>query len=122
MEFNIGKNATLPILKMQVVDNGKTGFQEFNNLIENSAIYFSMKNTQNGMYKILNAPTSFVEKINENPGAETEYYVYYRFSSADTRTAGIYEGEFMFRNETGTSLLPIREKLIIKINETNIRA
>jgi hypothetical protein len=120
MEFSIGKNSTLPILKMQVVNNGKTGLDEFNQVIENSAIFFSMKNMKNGSYKILNSPAGFVERTKENIDAPTEYYVYYRFSSGDTRTSGLYEGEFMFRNEEGTYLLPIREKLTIKINETNV--
>ena len=54
MEFFINKNADLPLLKMQVVKDGRVDFDEMTNLIENSIIYFSMKNNFTGSYKILN--------------------------------------------------------------------
>jgi hypothetical protein len=121
MEFFINKNADLPLLKMQVVKDGRVDFDEMTNLIENSVIYFSMKNNLTGSYKILNSIGGFVEKTFVEPNAKVEYYIYYKFSTTDTSEAGRYEGEFMLRSDYGTLLLPIREKLFITINDSLIQ-
>jgi hypothetical protein len=120
MEFFINKGATLPILKMQVVKDGIADITEFMSLIENSLIYFSMIDVKTGGYKILNMKGGFVEKTFIDPNAETEYYVYYKFTSIDTNREGLYEGEFVFITDTGTYILPIREKLTIKIGDSHV--
>jgi len=42
MEFFIKKNATLPVLKMQVVKDGRSGYMQIMEDLEVSSIYFSM--------------------------------------------------------------------------------
>lgn len=118
MEFFISQGATLPVLKMQVVKDGVAEIEEFMSLIENSTIYFSMVNLNTGAYKILNKGAGFVEKTFVDPNAATEYYIYYRFTSSDTNQVGLYKGEFVFLNDEGTQILPLREELIIKIGES----
>jgi hypothetical protein len=120
MEFFINKGATLPVLKMQVVKDGIADITEFMSIIENSLIYFSMIDVKTGSYKILNKKGGFVEKTFIDPNAETEYYVYYKFTSSDTSREGLYEGEFVFITDTGTYILPIREKLTIKIGNSYV--
>ncbi len=120
MEFFINKGATLPVLKMQVVKDGVADIDEFMSLIENSTIYFSMVNLNTGAYKILNKFGGFVEKTFVDPNAATEYYIYYRFTSSDTNQSGLFKGEFVFLNDEGTQILPLREELIIKIGETYV--
>ena len=56
MEFFIRKNATLPVLKMQVVKDGRTGYLEIMESLESATIYFSMINTETGIPKIVSAP------------------------------------------------------------------
>ena len=121
MEFFINKNADLPLLKMQVVKDGRVDFDEMTNLIENSIIYFSMKNNFTGSYKILNSIGGFVEKTFIEPNAKVEYYIYYKFSQNDTSETGRYEGEFMLKSDYGTLLLPIADKLFITINDSVIQ-
>ena len=120
MEFFINKNADLPLLKMQVVKDGRVDFDEMTNLIENSIIYFSMKNNFTGSYKILNSIGGFVEKTFIEPNAKVEYYIYYKFSPNDTSESGRYEGEFLFKNEQGNLIVPLREKLYITIQDSFI--
>ena len=48
-----------------------------------------------------------------------EYYVYYQFNPNDTKSCG-YEGQFLFRNEEGVLILPIRENLYINVQESFI--
>ena len=121
MEFYIAQNSTLPILKMELDYNGKSSVEEFNSIIENSSIFFSMKNVADGNYKILNKKGGFTNKVFIEPNSKTEYYIYYKFSLYDTNKVGRYEGEFVFINDDGTLILPLKEKLYINIVENFIR-
>jgi subtilisin-like proprotein convertase family protein len=120
MEFLIKKNATLPLLKLQVVKDGRSDYNSFMKLIEVSSIYFSMTDLETGIPKIMSRPAGFVEKTFDDPNAETEYYLYYQFTSTDTNMDGRFEGQFMLRNSEGVLILPIREKLYISVQESFI--
>ena len=120
MEFFIKKNATLPLLKLQVVKDGRSDYNRFMELIEESSIFFSMVDVETGIPKITTKPAGFVEKVQLDPNAETEYYIYYQFASFDTNREGRYEAQFLFRNSEGTLVLPIREKLFINVQESFI--
>ena len=78
MEFNIKKNATLPLLKLTVVKDGRSDYNSFMNFIEESAIFFSMVDTETGVPKITSRPAGFVKKDLMDPNAPVEYYVYYQ--------------------------------------------
>jgi hypothetical protein len=119
MEFYIKKNATLPVLKMQIVKDGRAGYQQLMEDLAVSTIYFSMINVENGMPKIISAPCSIVPLILPE-GATPEYYIYYQFTSRDTNTVGRYQGQFLIKNDEGNLILPIREELYINIQESFI--
>lgn len=121
MEFYIAQNSTLPILKMELDFNGKSSIEDFNSIIENSSIFFSMKNVENGNLKIINKKGGFTNKIFVEPNAKVEYYIYYKFSLSDTNKVGRYEGEFTLISDDGTLVLPIKDKLYINIVENFIR-
>lgn len=118
MEFFIKKNATLPLLKMQVVKDGRSDYNNMMDFIEESAIFFSMVDTETGIPKISTRPAGFVEKTLLDPNASPEYYVYYQFTPRDTNRPGRYLGQFLFRNDQGTLVLPIREELYINVQES----
>jgi hypothetical protein len=118
MEFTIGQNSSLPLLKLQVVKDGIADYQSMMSFIETSSIFFSMIDSETGVLKINSEAASFVEKMEMNPNASPEFYVYYRFTPQDTSKPGRYEGQFVFINETGTLVLPIREKLYINVVES----
>jgi len=120
MEFNIKKNATLPLLKLQVVKNGRLDYNNFMSLIEQSALFFSMIDIETGVPKISSRPAGFVEKTNVDPNSEAEYYLYYQFQNRDTSRVGRYEGQFMLRSSDGVLILPIREKLFINVQDSFI--
>ena len=120
MEFTIGQNSTLPLLKLQVVKDGIEEYESMMNFIETSSIFFSMIDTSTGIPKVFTKSAGFVERIEINENASPEYYVYFRFTSQDTSRIGRYEGQFMFINDTGTLVLPIREKLFINVIESYI--
>ena len=120
MDFFIKKNATLPLLKLQVVNNGRSDFDNFMKTIELSAIFFSMVDVDTGIPKITSKPAGFVEKTFIDPNSEPEYYIYYQLTSTDTNRVGKYEGQFLLRNDDGVLILPIREKLFVYIQESFI--
>jgi hypothetical protein len=120
MEFTIGQNSTLPLLKLQVVKDGIESYNSMMEFIETSSIFFSMVDTTNEIPKVYTKPAGFVEKLGMTENASPEYYVYYRFSPEETNRIGRYEGQFMFINESGTLVLPIREKLFINVVESYV--
>jgi len=120
MEFFIKKNATLPLLKLQVVKDGRSDYNNFMELLETSTIFFSMVNSETGIPKITSRPAGFVEKIFDDPNAEPEYYIYYQFTKQDTSFEGRYEGQFLVKTFEGNVILPVREKLFIYVQESFI--
>ena len=120
MEFYIKKNATLPVIKLQVVKDGRSEYNNFMKLIEVSSMFFSMVDIETGIPKITSRPAGFVEKTFIEPNAEPEYYLYYQFTNRDTSKVGRYEAQFMLRSSDGVLILPIREKLYINIQDSFI--
>jgi hypothetical protein len=120
MQFIIKKNSTLPLLKLTVVKDGRSDYNNFMDFIEESAIFFSMVDVETGIPKIVSRPAGFVKKEFMDPNTPVEYYVYYQFTSKDTKKVGRFEGQFLFRNNDGTLILPIRDKLYIDIQESFI--
>lgn len=119
MEFYIKQNATLPVLKMQVVKDGRAGYQQLMQDLEVSTIFFTMIDVETGIPKIVSAPAQIVNLILPE-GAPTEYYIYFKFTSRDTNTPGRYEGQFLIKNDEGNLILPIREELYINIQPSFI--
>lgn len=118
MDFYIKKNATLPLLKMQVVKDGRSEYQQFMDSLETATITFTMINSATGIPKIVAKPCYITPLINLDVNALPEYYVYYRFTERDTNQVGTYTGQFLIHNDTGDLILPIREELNIYIQES----
>jgi hypothetical protein len=119
MEFFIKQNATLPVLKMQVVKDGRAGYLELMQDLEVSTIFFTMIDVETEIPKIVSAPCEIVS-LNLPLGSSPEYYIYYKFTSRDTNTPGRYVGQFLIKNDEGNLILPIREELYINIQESFI--
>jgi len=119
MEFFIKQNATLPVLKMQVVKDGRAGYLELMQDLEVSTIFFTMINVETEIPKIVSAPCEIVSLILPL-GAAPEYYIYFKFSVRDTDEPGRYVGQFLIKNDEGNLILPIREELYINIQPSFI--
>jgi hypothetical protein len=118
MEFFIKKNTNLPLLKMQIVKDGRQDYQSFMELIEKSSIVFSMQDIDTGTPKIISKRGGYVSKTFIDENTPTEYYIYYKFTKKDTNKAGRYEGQFLLRSEYGDLIVPIREKLYINVEDS----
>ncbi len=88
--------------------------------IEQSSIFFSMVSVDTGIPKISTRPAGFVSVEQLDPNADPEYFVYYQFSPRDTNKVGRYQAQFLFRNDQGTMILPIREELYVNVQESFI--
>jgi hypothetical protein len=123
MIFNINKNSTLPVLKMELINDGRNDFHKFYELIQNADIYFTMFDAITGVRKIGKklASTDLVLPLSDCVGEE--YYITYQFTAKETEKAGQFIGQFIieFLDGTGTLIVPIREDLYINILEGIIK-
>lgn len=120
MEFFIKKNATLPVLKINVIKDGRSDYNRSMRFLEDTDVFFSMVDTETNVPRISTRPAGFMQKEQLNTSAETQYYVYYQFTPFDTKKVGRYKGQFLFRNETGILILPLSEDVYINVTDSFI--
>ena len=118
--FFINKGATLPTLRMEAINDGRHDFSKLNIALQAADVYFNMTNIENGIRKIANQK------------AEDKYIIEYQWKERDTKTPGLYKGEFrIVFNDTvevdgktlpiGELIVPISQELHIHIIEGNIK-
>lgn len=122
-EFYIKKDAVLPRLVLELVEDGRHSYNKFHELIQNSTITFTMINRETGVTKIAKAPAYI--KAREDGGCFEQYVICYDWKKRDTKEEGNYIGEFNIefgelKNDeydypTGNLRMPIREQLMITI-------
>jgi hypothetical protein len=121
MEFFIKQNSNLPILKMDVVRDGRTdSWKDFYSVLDNATIRFSMKSENDGIQKIFMRPAYITEKERRNPDSPREYYIYYKWRGKDTNKKGRFIGEFLIELSNGELIGPIRENLIYQYHLTRV--
>jgi hypothetical protein len=122
MEFFINKGATLPILKLELIQDGRNDFRRFFEQIQNATIHFSMSDVTTGVKKIGRkiAGTQLVIPVD---CVGEEYYLVYQFTERDTEKAGRYVGTFTieFLDGSGTLVVPIKDELFINVLEGSIK-
>jgi hypothetical protein len=119
MEFFINKNSTLPILKMELVNDGRNDFRKFYEKIQNADITFTMYNVETKIKKISCSP-SYIEMAVVNDCGNSEmptYYITYQFTEQQTNKPGKYNAYFTinFLDGSGKLIAPIRDELFINI-------
>ena len=121
MDFYINKNSTLPVMKLDVIQDGRYDAKGIYELIQNSNIYFSMSELETGVKVIGKRPALCIPKYSEC--GYDEYYIGYQFSERETKKPGTYVGQFTieFLNGYGTLIVPIREELYIHVLDGSIK-
>jgi hypothetical protein len=120
MEFFIRKNATLPVLKINAIKDGRSDYNRSMRFIEDTDIFFSMVDTETNIPRISSRPAGLMKKDPLDISTDDEYYVYYQFTPFDTKKVARYKGQFLFRNETGILTLPLSEEIYINVIESFI--
>lgn len=128
--FFINKGATLPTLRMEAINDGRHDFSKLNIALQAADVYFNMTNIENGIRKIANQKANVIMK--EDDGCEDKYIIEYQWKERDTKTSGLYKGEFrIVFNDTveidgktlpiGELIVPISQELHIHIIEGSIK-
>jgi hypothetical protein len=117
MEFFIKKNANLPVLKLYLIKDGRSDFQNPVTDFDNASISFSMYDVKTGLIKIAQQPCEIVTELDMD-GVSLDYVVTYKFSTIQTSTVGRYKVEFVFNDSTGALILPLRQELFINISDS----
>lgn len=123
MDFYIKKDAVLPILRMELIEDGRHDYNKFHELIQTATITFTMVNKDTGITKVAKAPAYIKRK--EGDGCVEQYVICYDWRKRDTKEEGNYKGEFNIefgelKNDEytypkGNLRMPIREELNIVI-------
>ena len=125
MEFFINKNATLPMVILELIQDGRNDYKHFHEKIQNANITFSMYDVDNGVKKIGCKDATLLCKTcgSVNDCDEEQFYIAYQFTERETDKAGRYVGKFTidFLDGSGTLIAPIREELFINVLEGSIK-
>lgn len=123
MEFSINKGATLNVLKMELIQDGRNDFQKFHDKVQNANIYFSMTDVITGVKRIAKKETGIVQVEPASDCVGDEFYLTYQFTERDTSVPGRYVGQFEieFLDDSGTLIVPIRETLYVNILDSGIK-
>ena len=125
--FSINKNATLPKLRVELIQDGKTDFRKFYLALQAAdSVTFTMTNLETGIKKIAKAPAEIV--YDENSGCEERYLLQYTWKKRDTNESGTFVGHFhiIFNDQVvtdglvfpkGELIVPIEEPLNIIITD-----
>ena len=120
--FFIQKNSTLPVLKYPLLQSIREQYDITDNMLENVAVTFSMKDAETGIYRIANVAGNLVINRDrpEYPD-EVEYTLTYKFRLIDTKIAGRFTGEFkldFLGEECGKITLPNNTPIQIVIGDS----
>ena len=123
MEFNINKGATLNILKLELINDGRNDFQRFYDKVEDSTLTFTMTDIVTGVIKIGKATAQYQQVLPASDCVGDEYYLTYQFTQKQTSVAGRYVAKFeiTFNDGSGILIVPIKEDLIINILDQGIK-
>ena len=126
MEFIIKKGSVNPVLRMELIKDGRYDFKKsmIDNAIQDSIVKFYMKDTETDLLKVAKADADIV--LAQEEGCEEKYILQYKWKERDTKKEGIYEGWFEIdfngnlKEEgvdypSGKMIVPIQEKLQIII-------
>jgi hypothetical protein len=125
MEFHINKNATLPMVILELIQDGRNDYKKFHEKIQNATITFSMYDADNGVKKIGCKDGILLCRTCDTTSdcIEEQFYVAYQFNERDTSKSGRYIGQFTitFLDGSGTLISPIRNILYINVLEGTIK-
>ena len=120
MIFHINKGATLPVLRMELIQDGRYDWSSFYDKLQNSTIYFTMSDLETGVKKIGKKQTVALLKetcADCDDCLGEEYYLSYKFGERDTNKEGVYIAKFIieFDDGSGTLIVPLREELRVSV-------
>ena len=94
MDFYINRNSVNPVLRMRLFDDGRFDFKRslINNALQDSHVFFSMKDKETGILKIAKEPAEI--KVANSDSCEEEYVLQYSWKPRDVKKEGFFVGWF----------------------------
>jgi hypothetical protein len=129
-QFNINKDSTLPYLEIEPIVNGRNSFAKLYEAIQGADVTFSMKNIDNGIWKVANAKAYIVDCAEQ--GCEDRFKIQYRWNKRDTKDCGRFLAQFkiIFSDDIvsvdsifpkGELIVPIAEDIIVNISDNGVK-
>lgn len=123
LNFFIRKHATLPILKLKVVEDTRKNFHDLIKNLDNANITFSMQEYDTGIYKVANKEAGVTEVEHIQSVTPKEFYIYYQFEKHETSKEGKFLGQFKIdfldyqknHERMGELIVPIENELFIHV-------
>lgn len=75
MVFSIRQHATLPILKMKLINDGRNDYNALLDRLENASVTFAMKDLATGRLQVVNEEGSLLLKDGCDEEGRKEYYI-----------------------------------------------
>jgi hypothetical protein len=120
--FFIQKNSTLPLLKYPLIQSLREQYDITDEMLENVAITFSMKEAETGVFQIANVPANLViNRDRPDFPDEVEYTLTYKFRLRDTKKTGRFTAEFkldFLGDNCGKITLPNGEAINVVIGDS----
>ena len=117
MEFYINQSSTLPVLKMEVIKDGRSDFN-FNSLLDGNATFLiSLFDKSTDKFLFASKQCELITEYSEFEGKNL-YFLSYQFSIRDTIKSGRFEVQISIPSENGVILLPLKEKFYVNIIPT----
>jgi len=117
MEFYIKQNSTLPILKMEIIKDGRSDYNLNSFLSASTTFFISLYDRINDKFLFASKECFVTSEYSEFEGKEL-YYLNYQFINKDTTKIGRYEVQVSIPSEQGVIILPLREKYYVNIVES----
>ena len=117
MEFYIKQNSTLPILKMEIIKDGRSDFNLNSFLSGSSTFLISIYDKSNDKFLFASKECFVTSEYSDFEGKEL-YYLNYQFTNKDTLKTGRYEVQVSILSDQGVILLPLQEKYYVNVLES----
>lgn len=117
MEFYIKQNSTLPILKMEIIKDGRSDYNLNSFLSASTTFFISLYNKVNDKFLFASKECFVTSEYSEFEGKDL-YYLNYQFINKDTTKVGRYEVQVSIPSDQGVIVLPLREKYYVNIVES----
>lgn len=114
MEFYIKQNSTLPILKMEIIKDGRNDYNLNSFLSASTTFLISLYDKSNDTF-LFASKECFVTSEYSDFEYKNLYYLNYQFTNKDTQKTGKYEVQISIPSEQGVILLPLQEKYYVNV-------
>ena len=124
MNFFIKKNSTLPKLKFELINDGRSDYLLNTALSNSDTFYLSLWDIEKKIYKTIKKECTITSEVNEE--GLLSYFINYQFSLSETKESKTFEVQISHIDERGTEIFPIKEKIYCMVldgfggeNQTN---